>query len=124
VEVGSYLLRIELSVIVDMKARTLSIIFNIGIFVLLVVLVLQVAACRVVSADGEGPWVMAPIAPCSNCNNQGPFGHHYPTKDDCEKAYTEWVRSMGAVPPGQVSTATGVGVPAKCVMSNSHPETP
>ena len=141
-----------------MKTPTLSITFNVGIFLLLLVLVLQVAdmrhLLRRIEQEGHwlverthfvnppvaypgtrfqrsfhlgptdlGPWVMVPVTPCAQCG-WGLFYHRYLSKEDCEKAYADWVKSMNTVPPGQVSTLSAVGVAVKCVMLNPHPETP
>jgi hypothetical protein len=101
-----------------MTERGFVIVLNVGIFVLLLVLVMEAAGIRRSlrriereerglvhgqvkffadsSADSlwqnatDGAWILVSPGPCSNCRGPGPFYHRFFTKEGCEGALAEW----------------------------------
>jgi hypothetical protein len=101
-----------------MTERGFVIVLNVGIFVLLLVLVMEAAGMsrslrRIErqergllhgqsqlklfaesTADSiwqnatDGAWILVPPSPCSDCG--GPFYHRFFTKEGCEGALAEW----------------------------------
>jgi hypothetical protein len=133
-----------------MTERRFVIVLNVGIFVLLLVLVLQAAGMRRSlrrieheerglvhgqfkffadsSADSlwqnatDGAWILVFPGPCSDC--RGPFYHRFFTKEGCAGALAEW---NAALNEQRVRQATGfillyrIGVLGKC---EAHPLRP
>jgi hypothetical protein len=103
--------------VIAMTERRFVIVLNVGVFVLLLVLVMEVAGMRHLLrrleheqrrlvrpsmvtpfaypiADSfwqnatDGAWILVPPGPCSDC--RGPFYHRFFTKQGCEGALAEW----------------------------------
>jgi hypothetical protein len=99
-----------------MTERRFVIVLNVGVLVLLLVLVMEVAGMRHLlqrlereqrglvheqfkgfadsTADSlwqnatESAWILVSPGPCSDC--RGPFYHRFFTKEGCERALAEW----------------------------------
>lgn len=124
-----------------MLTRTLTVILNVGIFVLLVVLVVLAAgmrrSLRRIEHEERGPvartrlpypvtdvspwqtetnqgaWILVPPGPCSHCG-EGPFYHRFLSKEGCEGALAEWNASLNLRPSEGPSLSVGIGVLGNC----------
>jgi hypothetical protein len=125
-----------------MTERRLSIAIIAGIFVLLLVLVLEAAGIRHSlrriereerslgplrpfadsTADSlwqnatDGAWILVSLGPCSACRR--PFYHRFLTKEGCEAALTEWNAALNEQrlrqAKGRPITAVEIGVLGNC----------
>jgi len=130
-----------------MTERRFVIVLNVGIFVLLLVLVMEAAGMRHSlrriereerglvhgqfknfadsTADSlwqnatDGAWILVSPVPCSDC--RGPFYHRFFTKEGCEGALAEWNAALNEQRVRQVKGPIllyGIGVLGNC---EAHP---
>jgi hypothetical protein len=133
-----------------MTERGFVIVLNVGIFVLLLVLVMEAAGMRrslrriereerglvhgqfknltdstvdsLWQNATDGPWILVSPVPCATC--RGPFSHRFFTKEGCEGALAEWNAALNEQRARKAKGPIllyGIGVLGNCEAHPLHP---